>query len=216
MQYNAYIFDLDGTLYSRDDLVQRVVNAQYQEFASQLSHIQRDEYIPRVIKLDEHGYRPKDEVYAQLAEEFRFSDTLKDQLIEHFWAAYDDHIVCPEDTANTLSALRKRGAKIGVITNGKTTRQHNKINALGISGLLDQVLVSEAEEIKKPDPVIFERALERLGVTAEDAVFIGDHPTADINGARNAGIDAIWRRTPYWTMSRADVRVIDNLVELLN
>ena len=216
MQYKAYIFDLDGTLYSRDHLIQNVVTAQYQAFSEELGHVERSEYISRVLTLDEHGYRSKDEVYRELARQYSLSNDLTKRLHDHFWTTYDEHIEVPADTLKTLAAIRANGAKIGIVTNGQTGRQQNKISALGISGLLDQVLISETEQIKKPNPQIFQRALERLGVSAKDAVFIGDHPIADIDGARNAGIDAIWKRTPYWQMTRSEVRVIDNLLELLD
>ena len=216
MQYAAYIFDLDGTLYSRDNLVQNVVTAQYQTFADELGHVERCEYISRVLTLDEHGYRPKNEVYRELALQYGLSHDLTNRLHDHFWASYDEHIEVPEDTMNTLTAIRTNGAKIGIITNGQTERQQKKIRALGISELVDQLLISESEQIKKPHPQIFQRALARLKVSAKDSVFVGDHPTADIDGARNAGIDAIWKRTPYWQMSRPEVRVIDNLAEILD
>ena len=62
-----------------------------------------------------------------------------------------------------------------------------KIKKAGLYDFFDAVLISEAEQCSKPNPFIFAHALERLACTAEEAVFVGDSPTADVCGARGAG-----------------------------
>jgi FMN phosphatase YigB (HAD superfamily) len=52
-------------------------------------------------------------------------------------------------------------------------------------------VVSAQINIRKPSPQIFEKALKKLGIDASRAVFVGDTPSMDIKGARNAGIKAI-------------------------
>ena len=51
---------------------------------------------------------------------------------------------------------------------------------------------------------------------AAEALFVGDHPDIDIGGARRAGLPAVWRRVPYWTMPFDDVLVVDRLSEMLD
>ncbi len=46
--------------------------------------------------------------------------------------------------------------------------------------------------IWKPDPAIFHMALEKAGVAAEDAVYVGDSPVADVPGAKAAGMRSVW------------------------
>ena len=58
--------------------------------------------------------------------------------------------------------------------------------------LVDSILVSEKEGIRKPDPEIFWRAASRLSLKPEDCLFVGDNPVADILGATDAGMQAIW------------------------
>ena len=102
-----------------------------------------------------------------------------------------------------------------MITNGQSVWQQQKLNTLGIASLFDTVLISETEGVRKPDRAIFERALDRLKVKAGDAVFIGDNPEADIAGARNAGMIAVWKHVPYWPMNIEGVRTVRSLSELL-
>jgi putative hydrolase of the HAD superfamily len=101
-----------------------------------------------------------------------------------------------------------------VITNGPTAWQTRKLDALGIASRFDTILISEAEGIQKPDPRIFARALDRCGVAASDAMFVGDHPHADIDGAVAAGLRPVWKRMPYWKVDD-DVLSIDALSEIL-
>jgi putative hydrolase of the HAD superfamily len=61
------------------------------------------------------------------------------------------------------------------------------------------VLVSEAEGLRKPDPLIFRRAAERLGVEAGECLFVGDNPEIDIIGAAAAGMQtAFFVSTTPW------------------
>ena len=62
----------------------------------------------------------------------------------------------------------------------------------GLAGLFDVVVVSGAVNKRKPSPEIFQKALEKLGVDASEAVFVGDTVDADIQGAKNLGMRTIF------------------------
>jgi len=115
----------------------------------------------------------------------------------------------------TLEQLQRQKIKLGVITNGKTQWQQQKLDSLGLTPLFDTVLISEAEGLRKPDRAIFERALERLSVRAGDAMFVGDNPEADVAGSRTAGLVPVWKYVPYWKMNLKDVLTVHKLVEIL-
>ena len=83
-------------------------------------------------------------------------------------------------------------APIGVITNNVVDEQLDKIRTCGLEPFLDTVVISEEAGVTKPDPRIFEIALARLGCEADEVVMVGDTWTADIVGARAAGIRAVW------------------------
>jgi len=140
---------------------------------------------------------------------------LAEWLVEYFWTNYDRHCALSEDTRTTLAALREHGKKLAVITNGGAARQRQKLVALGLADAFDAVLISGAEGVRKPDAEIFRRALERCRVDAAAAVFVGDHPDADIVGALGAGLRAIWKYVPYWTPSSPGVPVVHSLRDIL-
>ncbi len=210
------LFDLDGTLYDRDVLLQELAAEQYRVFQRQLAHVERSFFVARLIELDDHGYGSKDDVYRQLAGDWQLSDELRGQLTAHFWSSYDRYCVLASDTLRTLDALRYQGKKIGIITNGSTDRQNAKIDALGIRPYFHAVTISEAEGVRKPDREIFLRTLNRCRSSAAESLYVGDHPRADVEGARAAGLTAVWKIVPYWKMDVPDVPRINRLSEVLN
>lgn len=56
----------------------------------------------------------------------------------------------------------------------------------------DHIIVSGDYPFEKPDPAIYRLSLEGLGVTADEALFVGDTVETDIDGAKQAGIDSLW------------------------
>jgi FMN phosphatase YigB (HAD superfamily) len=79
-----------------------------------------------------------------------------------------------------------------VVTNNSTAEQIEKLRALNIAGYFDTVVISEDVGVTKPDPKIFAIALERIGASPQEVVFVGDNWTNDIAGAVNAGMSAVW------------------------
>ena len=79
-----------------------------------------------------------------------------------------------------------------LITNGEHGKQWGKIRKMGVDSRLDHILVSEDLGVWKPDPRIFERALELTGARPSESVMIGDSLHADIAGAGPTGIGTIW------------------------
>lgn len=211
----AVLFDLDGTLYDRDVVAVRIFDEQYRLFARDLAVVGKDRFMRDVHEMDEHGHGDKDSGYPRLVRDWGCDAALGEKLVEHFWSTYDGHCELPDDTTATLAELRRRQLKVGVITNGQSVRQRGKLKALGLEAAFDFVLVSGEEGVRKPDAEIFRRALERCGVDASAAMFVGDHPVADVAGAHRAGLTAVWKFVPYWPPVVAAAPVIRELAELL-
>ena len=214
----AILFDLDGTLFDRESSYLELVHAQYEHFAEMLAHIPRELYIERAVELDAHGYVERSVVYGGLAREFEFPSALAEDLARHFWDTYHLFGRAYPEVPSALAGLRSLGLKLGIITNGSVRMQERKIQQLGLPEMFDAVLISEREGVRKPDSGIFERALTRLGVTAGEAWFVGDHPAIDVQGAFEAGLTPVWRYTAYWQpreIPAQEIRGLDELVSLL-
>lgn len=212
----AFLFDLDGTLFDRDAAVRALVAAQYAAFAPRLGGDVGIAFVARVLELDAHGHGNKAEVYATIVAERGLPEGLASELTADFWRRYEEGPCRPfPDAVSTLTELRRRGLKTGVISNGVQSIQDAVIDALALRDLMDTVSISETEGMRKPDRRIFERTVARLGITPADCAFVGDHPEADVAGARAAGLHAIWRRTSSWAPPADPVTTIDTLSEVL-
>lgn len=95
-------------------------------------------------------------------------------------------------TVELLTTLRTMGLKIGIITNNMTAEQVEKLAHCGITDLIDDLLTAEEAQTAKPDPRMFQMALDRLETTADKAVMIGDSWASDVLGAYRVGIRPIW------------------------
>jgi putative hydrolase of the HAD superfamily len=90
-----------------------------------------------------------------------------------------------------LEALRAEGITLGIITNGIASMQMAKVRQLGLEERVDTVVVSQMAGAHKPDPKVFEYALEKIGVGAAQAWHVGDHPLNDVTGAKTSGMRGI-------------------------
>ena len=104
---------------------------------------------------------------------------------EAAWMLHDDAVRC-------LIGLRDDGAQLGIITNGELAFQREKIERVGLTLLIDDVVASGELGIAKPDRRIFEHACARFEVTTSDAVYVGDRLETDAIGAARAGLQGVW------------------------
>jgi putative hydrolase of the HAD superfamily len=94
------------------------------------------------------------------------------------------------DVQDTLVRLRSRGIRLGVLSNFPPHLEET-LKLHGIHGYFDFYVVSSLVGMEKPDPAIFELAIERAGVPKEEILYVGDNVDDDIRGARAVGLPAI-------------------------
>lgn len=107
-----------------------------------------------------------------------------------------------------------------VVTNGFIEVQYEKFDKSGLRNCFSHIVLSEEVGCQKPNPRIYEEALRMNGVSAEEAVMIGDSWNSDIQGAINAGIDQIWIRKskdplPEGQSATYLVHSLSNVMEIL-
>lgn len=212
MVIKAALFDLDGTLLNRDASVKSFIEKQYDRLGKLVNHIPKERYMSRFIQLDQRGYVWKDTVYQQLVAEFNL-DTTWEVLLQDYVKEFNKHSVPFPHLLRMLEKLKSDHIALGIITNGYGQFQMDNMKALGINKYVDLILVSEWEGIKKPNPEIFNRALEKLHVLPNECIFIGDHPENDVKGAQRVGMKGIWKRDAQWDHVEADA-VVDDLLEI--
>ena len=98
-----------------------------------------------------------------------------------------------------LEALRDRGLKLGLVSNAFDPPEllHRDLALLGVADRLDAAVFSSEVGRRKPDPLIFEVALQRLGADPGRSLFVGDTLATDVAGAEALGMHtclALWFR----------------------
>lgn len=206
MTVRAVCFDLDGTLL-RDDHVDGVVRRVADELAQRYGIDATElttanervwwEYWPEIGDRWMRGEVPGDDVPTEVwrralaAVGVTDQDAAAEAFRLHTGIEGARFALYPE-AADVLAQLRARGIRIAIITNGPSGLQRSKLAAVGIADGFDAVIVSGEQGVQKPDPAIFALAVDQLGVTAEEALHIGDNQVADVTGARGAGLTAVW------------------------
>lgn len=116
-----------------------------------------------------------------------------------------------------LTNLRRHGVKVAVCTNKPEEPSVKLITELGLGVLLDALVGGDTFDVKKPHPMPIEQALERVGVTPDRAVMVGDS-VADVDGGKAAGVATVGVSYGFGDASGADVVVASSeaLAELLD
>jgi HAD superfamily hydrolase (TIGR01509 family) len=120
--------------------------------------------------------------------------------------------VVPDGTREALDRLRRLGLRLVVVSNanGKLRLLFERI---GLASRFDVMLDSTEEGVEKPDPRLFEIALERSGAERARTLHVGDLYHVDVEGARAAGLDAVLL-DPLDLYTGFDCRRVHSLNEL--
>ncbi len=103
---------------------------------------------------------------------------------KHLWSGVDPR------TLPSLQRLKQGGYRLGVVSNSDG-RVAEALRAVGFDGLFEVIVDSKIAGVEKPDPRIFQVALEQLKVPAADALYVGDLYEIDVVGARRAGMAVV-------------------------
>lgn len=187
MGLGAVTFDLDDTLAVLD----RDRSTILAEAAAAVGAppISREAYLD--AHRQEHAHETRRELFARVLAEAGDTDT--DPTA--FATAYRERIgteIHPVPGVERLLADLRRIGPIGLVTNGPVEAQRDKLRRLGWTDTFDTVVISGAVGRAKPDPLPFEVACDRLGVEPASVVHVGNDPVADVEGAKNAGLKAIF------------------------
>jgi putative hydrolase of the HAD superfamily len=124
-------------------------------------------------------------------------------------------------TNDILIYLKSKGYRLGVISNGITIKQWEKLVRLNLYPFFDEVITSGEVGFEKPSPHIFEEALKRMKGNPEKCIMIGNKFREDVMGAVNAGMSAILVNSEITEEQRQkikdenlDIKVIDNISEV--
>ncbi len=213
----AVIFDFDHTLYDRDASYAKMFAPFKADMAEFINHDLSDEELLRRMKqADKDGAYPVGwpDVYKEKVAHDVFK---KIPTYEEYMKVIRTHqprtITLWNDTLSTLTTLRERGYKIGMLTNGGVNSQMDKLNNTPLAPYFDTIIISGSLPEGKPHASAYHTICREMGVAPEEAVYVGDHPINDVEGSKKAGLTAIW--IPYVRPFPADRLQPDHTIEAL-
>ena len=178
----AILFDLDGTIVNTDPIHYQVWREILLDYDVEIDEkIYQSRFTGRLNPEVIHEILPhlSPEEGEKLAEEKEVRFREKAPQLK------------PMQGFSHLIALTQRyGIKRALVTNAPTKNAHFMLNILGLEATFDTVVIAEQEAAAKPDPTPYRVALERLGVTPEEAIAFEDSPSG-IRSAVGAGIPTI-------------------------
>ncbi|MCD8351206.1 MAG: HAD family hydrolase [Planctomycetaceae bacterium] len=183
-QYDAYLFDADGTLLDSREIIQQSFN--HAIAAMGAVHPGRD-YIGSTI-----GLPMVKQIRLVLGEgrDDSFYSQAMDIYSTHMLENYHNHLTAFPGVKEGLAALHDMGKKLAVVTSRRRPGLERFLAYLGLADFFDLLVTPESTELHKPDPAPALFAAEGLGVQPDKCVFIGD-ATFDIECGHAAGMDTV-------------------------
>ncbi len=233
--FEAIFFDLGDTLMYFDadwsDIFEQAMNELLRSL--QEAGIDLDqEFVAEFSQRMAEYYRERDTEFI----EYTIKHVLKNILEEKGYPAVPDetltnaladmhlitqaHWIPETDTIPTLKRLKTLGYRMALISNASDDPNTQVlVDKLGVREFFEVIVSSASQGVRKPNPKIFETALEQMNLTPNSVAMVGDTLGADILGARNAGLFGIWikrRANTPGNLAHADTIIPDAQIELLS
>ena len=207
MNYKAVFFDLDDTLShaarawrkAEQETFDRLMLSFHPDLTElDVRRVWESVHQDLFAQLDTHLIRMadvRDLRFKRTLDELGISDlTLADELNKQFSVKRLAYMTLFDDALDTLTTLRAT-CHIGVITNGAADEhpdsQYSVAKQLDLFAYIDSFWVSDDVGFRKPEPEIFQAALDHIDIQAHEAVFVGDSPSKDIAGANRTGMVSV-------------------------
>lgn len=202
--YHHLFFDLDHTLWDFETNSHIVLSRLFNEYDLQRDfNLSEKEFISKYSEINadmwnrfHHNEISRDELrVSRFGKTFEYFGIRAPELEKIFPEKYLE--LLPQqnqlfpDAYQVLDYLKPK-YKLHLITNGFEKVQRSKLFHSCLEPYFDVLVISEITGFKKPEPEIFQYALNSASANKEDSVMIGDDITADIEGALNFGMDAIF------------------------
>lgn len=200
------IFDLDDTLYDEKEYVKSGFKA-VAEFLNDPNAEKKmwDYFNLNKPAIDEYLFEIK-------------RTEMKEQCLRIYREHFPSLILCQE-VRNLIETLRKKGIKIGIITDGRPTGQRNKITALGLNELIDDIIITDefgGQQFRKPCDISFRIIQRKWRIPFEELAYVGDNPNKDFIAPKQLGMQYLWCKNENGIYSNYDVEGLEPCDSLLD
>ena len=188
----AIFFDFDDTLQSRKGAYRLYCESFLTKYFPDIDEEERLRKLDEMEEYVDGGYKDREVYFPEIIDLWKWDNyPPMQELYDSFNFDFGKYIVLLDGAVDVLNKIKEKGYILGCITNGVSSLQNIKLDTAGIRDMFDVVVVSGDIGIYKPDRRIFDEAIRRAGVKNEEAMFVGDHPVNDIEGALSADMQVI-------------------------
>ncbi|WP_426483824.1 YjjG family noncanonical pyrimidine nucleotidase [Flavobacterium sp. 2] len=215
-------FDLDHTLWDFDKNSEMAFD---RIFKSKFPEIKTEDFIEKYIPINQACWKlyQNDEIthvelrYNRLkfsfdALNYEISDENINEIATDYIEFLTDNNHLFDGAVEVLDYLKPK-YKLHIITNGFAKVQDKKIKNASLSDYFNTITNSELAGVKKPNSIIFDYAVNLAQASKENSIMIGDCLDADVNGALNAGLDAIFFNEKKIDVAQ-NIKQVNHLLEL--
>ncbi|MCQ4121078.1 HAD family hydrolase [Rhodococcus tibetensis] len=154
-----------------------------------------------LIEADRDGYEPRRQLAQAIRERYTLTRST-DSIVEALMMEHLADIRVQPEVLDALTAASAAGWTPVVVTNGEARQQEAKLAISGLDRHVSGSVISGAVGVRKPDRRIFQKAAAATGIALDSGWMVGDHPLADIEGGRAAGLSTAWiTRGRQWDAS---------------
>ena len=193
---NAVIFDLDNTLLDFMKMKEFAVKAAITGMQEAGLEVDSEKAYERIIEMYiEQGWENQQIFDLYLTETIGHVDNkLLAAGIVSYRRAREANLQVYPNVNSTLNQLIKMNIKLAVVSDAPSREAWMRLYYLNLHHIFDFVLTLDDTRARKPSPIPFKMALEKLNCAAENTLMVGDWPERDVEGAKQLGMKTIFAR----------------------
>lgn len=196
----AVLFDLGGTLVDERDytgwteLARHVfVDVTPEELRDAFEEVEREHDVAPIGPVGEATLREFWRRVLERAADHPVDPAAAGRFLDARRQSPDPPLALYSDVRRCLDRLRTGHRRLGVVSNSQSEASVRRVlDRVGVIGYFERVVSSGTEGVSKPDPAIFRRALERLGLEPAAALYVGNLEHTDAIAAHRAGLHSVW------------------------
>ncbi len=205
---DGVVFDLDDTLYSEKEYVK----SGFKAVAKYLG----DERYSEILW---HDFKQGKKGFEALLKRIQREEELQNCI--DVYRCHRPNIHLYDGVKDLITSLKQRGIRVGIITDGRPEGQRNKIKALDIEQIVEDIIITDelgGIQFRKPCDIAFRIMAIRWKLPFENMIYIGDNIMKDFQAPRQLGMKTLFRKNEDGLYYSGDCREwqITDIREILN